>query len=154
MPGSPPAAAAGLPMVYNRTLCHPSRSREPFLLQLFAIAGAGALGAVARFWLSSGVYRLLGRDFPWGTLVVNLLGAFLMGLMVVLLLERTLMPAWGRSAILIGFLGAFTTFSTFSFETIALVEQGEPLRAMLNISVSVSVGLLACWAGGLVARAL
>jgi fluoride exporter len=128
--------------------------REPPVLQLLAIAGGGALGALARFFLSNGVYRLLGRDFPWGTLSVNLLGSFAMGLLFVLLLERSLAGPEVRAALLIGFLGSFTTFSTFSLETLTLVEQGEMLRALLNVGVSVVLCIGACWAGIIAARAL
>jgi CrcB protein len=124
------------------------------VLQILAIAGGGALGAVARFGVSTGVYRWLGRDFPWGTLAVNLLGSFAMGLLFVLLLERGLFAPEARSAVLVGFLGAFTTFSTFSLETLSLVEQGETLRALLNIAASVLLCLLACWVGILTARLL
>jgi CrcB protein len=124
------------------------------MLQILAIAGGGALGAVARFGVSTGVYRWLGRDFPWGTLAVNVLGSFAMGLLFVLLLERALLPPEVRATVLIGFLGAFTTFSTFSLETLALVEQGEPARALLNIAASVLLCLLACWGGILSARLL
>lgn len=124
------------------------------MLQILAIAGGGAVGAVARFLVSTGVYRLLGRDFPWGTLAVNLLGSFGMGLLFVLLLERSLASPELRAAILIGFLGSFTTFSTFSFETLTLVEQGEVLRALLNVALSLLLCVAACWAGIIAARAL
>jgi len=124
------------------------------VLQILAIAGGGAVGAVARFLVSTGVYRLLGRDFPWGTLAVNAIGSFVMGLLFVLLLERSLMAPEYRAAILVGFLGSFTTFSTFSLETLTLVEQGEASRAMLNVAISVMLCLVACWAGIVAARAL
>jgi CrcB protein len=122
------------------------------LLQILAIAGGGALGALGRFWVSTGVYRLMGSDFPWGTLAVNTLGSFLMGLLFVLYLERFAAGPEIRAAILIGFLGAFTTFSTFSMETLALIEEGFLGRAFLNIWVSVLTCLLACWAGVLLGR--
>ena len=124
------------------------------MLQILAIAGGGAGGAVALFLVSTGVYRLLGRDFPWGTLAVNAIGSFVMGLLFVLLLERSLMAPEYRAAILVGFLGSFTTFSTFSLETLTLVEQGEASRAMLNVAISVMLCLVACWAGIVAARAL
>ncbi len=124
------------------------------MLQILAIAGGGALGAIARFAVSTGVYRWLGRDFPWGTLAVNGLGSFAMGLLFVLLLERALLAPELRSAVLIGFLGSFTTFSTFSLETLTLVEQGEAVRAMLNVMVSVLLCVGACWAGIIAARLL
>ncbi len=124
------------------------------MLQILAIAGGGAIGAVARFLVSTGVYRLLGRDFPWGTLAVNVLGSFAMGLLFMLLLERSLVAPEARAAILVGFLGSFTTFSTFSLETLTLVEQGDLLRGMLNVVASVVLCVAACWAGILAARAL
>jgi CrcB protein len=132
----------------------PVPNRGIALLQILAIAGGGAIGALARFYVSTGVYRLLGRDFPWGTLSVNVLGSFAMGLLFVLLLERSLVSAEVRSALLVGFLGAFTTFSTFSLETLTLVEQGEMLRALLNVTASVLLCIAACWAGIIAARAL
>jgi len=124
------------------------------VLQILAIAGGGALGAVSRFWVSSGVYRLFGREFPWGTLAVNVIGSFAMGLLFVLLLERTVLSPELRAALLVGFLGSFTTFSTFSLETLTLVQQGETGRALLNILASVLLCLAACWGGIIAARAL
>lgn len=126
----------------------------PALTQLAAIAAGGALGSVARFALSTGVYRLLGRDFPWGTLAVNVCGSLLMGALFVLFLERSLVSGEWRAAILVGFLGAFTTFSTFSLETLVLVEQGEAVRALLSIAASVLLCLGACWLGMISARML
>ena len=124
------------------------------MLQILAIAGGGALGALGRFWVSTGVYRLLGREFPWGTLAVNTLGSFLMGMLFVLFVERLAAGPEIRAALLVGFLGAFTTFSTFSMETLALIEEGYLARAFLNMLVSVVVCLLACWLGVLLGRSL
>lgn len=121
---------------------------------IIAIAGGGAFGALARFGVSNGVYRLLGRDFPWGTLAVNTFGSFLMGLLLVLFLERSSASAEVRSAVLIGFLGAFTTFSTFSMETLVLIEEGWIAKAFLNVMISVLACLVACWAGMILARSL
>ena len=124
------------------------------MLQLVAIAGGGALGALARFWVSSGVYQLLGKSFPWGTLTVNVVGSFAMGFLLVLFLERlAAAPEW-RAAVLVGFLGAFTTFSTFSIETLTLMEQGELAKALLNVLVSVVLCIAACWLGLILARSL
>ena len=122
------------------------------MLQLLTIAGGGALGAVLRFGMSSYVYRLLGRDFPYGTLAVNMVGSLLMGILFVLFVERGLVSAEWRSAIIIGFLGAFTTFSTFSIETLMLVESGELSRAGLNVVLSVSLCLVATWFGLVMGR--
>ncbi|UHD15826.1 fluoride efflux transporter CrcB [Thiocapsa bogorovii] len=124
------------------------------MLQLIAIAAGGALGALARYGMSSAVYAWFGRGFPWGTLAVNLLGSFLMGLLFVLLIERlSWAPEW-RGAILIGFLGAFTTFSTFSIETLNLLEDGAMLTAFLNMVVSVWLCILVCWVGVILGRSL
>lgn len=122
--------------------------------QLLAIAGGGALGAVLRFGLASNIYRWLGRDFPYGILIVNVIGSLLMGLMFALIIERGVLPIEWRGAIMIGFLGAFTTFSTFSMETIMLLESGELTKAGLNVLLSVLLCLAATWFGLVMGRQL
>jgi len=117
-----------------------------------AIAAGGAVGALLRYWMSTGVYAILGRGFPYGTLVVNVIGSLLMGVFFVLFMERALTnPEW-RAAVLIGLLGAFTTFSTFSMETLSLLEGGAYLRAVANVIFSVVLCLAATWVGVVVAR--
>ena len=126
--------------------------RELVLTQVLAIAAGGAAGAVLRFWVSSGVYALVGRGFPYGTLAVNVGGSLIMGLLYVLMLDRmSVAPEW-RGAILIGLLGGFTTFSTFSIETLNLIEQADYLKAALNMVVSVVACLAAVWLGVLIGR--
>ncbi len=123
--------------------------------QIIAVALGGASGAVMRFLISSGLYQWLGRGFPYGTLVVNVLGSFLIGLLTeALILQRIPMTLEYRAAILVGFIGAFTTFSTFSLETIYLLEQGSLNKAALNIVVSLLGCLLAVWIGLLCGRTL
>jgi fluoride exporter len=123
-------------------------------MQALAIAAGGASGALLRFWMSNGVYALLGRSFPYGTLAVNVLGSLLMGLLYVLLVDKlALGPQW-RAALLIGLLGAFTTFSTFSIETLNLMEEGEMLKALLNVLLSVTLCLAATWIGVLAGRSI
>jgi len=123
--------------------------------QLFAVALGGACGAVVRFLMSSGLYQWLGRGFPYGTLVVNVVGSFLIGLLTeALILNRISFALEYRAAILVGFIGAFTTFSTFSLETLYLLEQGNLTKAALNIVVSVGGCLFAVWIGLLAGRTL
>lgn len=121
-------------------------------MQTLAIAGGGALGALMRFWVSNGVYAWLGRGFPYGTLVVNLLGSLAMGFLYVLFLERMTASPEMRGALLIGFLGAFTTFSTFSIETMNLIEQADYWKAGANMLISVVVCVSAAWLGMLIGR--
>jgi len=122
---------------------------------IIVIAAGGAIGAVLRFFVSSGVYQWLGRGFPFGTLVVNVIGSFLIGLLTeALVLQRIAITLEYRAAILVGLFGSFTTFSTFSLETLNLIEQGNPLKAGLNIFVSVVACLFAVWLGLLSGRAL
>lgn len=124
------------------------------MLQLLAIAVAGAVGALLRFWMSGWVYGLFGRDFPYGTLAVNVAGSLLMGISFVLLVERLgSAPEW-RALVMIGFLGAFTTFSTFSLETVQLLEGGAVGRAMINVLGSVAFCLIATWLGIVLGRQL
>jgi len=122
------------------------------MLRMAAIAAGGAVGALLRYWMSTGVYAILGRGFPYGTLVVNVVGSLLMGVFFVLFMERALSnPEW-RAAVLIGLLGAFTTFSTFSMETMSLLEGGAYARAAANVIFSVVLCLAATWVGVVVAR--
>ena len=119
-----------------------------------AIAAGGAFGALFRYWVSVGVHKFAGGDFPYGTLAVNVAGSLLMGALYVLFIERMdVNPVW-RGALLIGLLGAFTTFSTFSVKTLNLVENGESLRALVNVVASVILCIAACWIGMVAGRQL
>ena len=124
------------------------------LNQLIMIAAGGAAGSLMRFLLSSGVHRVVGRDFPYGTLSVNVIGSLLMGILYIVLLERASVGAEWRALLLIGFLGAFTTFSTFSIETLNLLENGELIKAGTNVFLSVFLCILAAWSGVIVGRQL
>ena len=122
--------------------------------QIAYIAVFGAVGCLVRYFLSGWVYALLGRGFPYGTLAVNIIGAFLIGLVMEFSIRSAFISPTLRTAIAIGFLGGLTTFSTFSFETFRLLEEGAFLIAFGNVMVSV-VSCLACtWVGIMVARAL
>lgn len=122
--------------------------------KILFIALTGALGALARYWLSGAVYGLMGRDFPWGTAAVNVLGCFLFGLIWVLAEERHLIPAHLRIILLIGFMGSFTTFSTYVFESSALVQDAQWLKLGLNLLGQNLVGFAALYLGYVTGRML
>jgi len=123
-------------------------------MQLLAIATGGALGSILRFWISSGLQTSLGRSFPFGTLAVNVLGSLFIGfLFVVVSNHNELSPHW-RSLLMIGFLGALTTFSTFSLETLNLIQKMELFKAGLNVLLNVSVCILATWVGMSLAKSV
>ena len=121
---------------------------------LIAIAIGGSLGAVMRYLTSSGVHRIFGSEFPYGTLTVNVAGSLLMGFISILLLERFMLAEYWRAIIIIGFLGAFTTFSTFSMETFNLIQSGEMAKAFINMFISIFLCLGATWIGVIAGRQL
>jgi CrcB protein len=121
-------------------------------MQYFAIAAGGALGALLRFGSSTAMHRWLGQGFPYGTLFVNVTGSFLMGFLYMLLTSRMEVAVPWRAFFLVGLLGAFTTFSTFSMDTLQLLEKGMWLKAVLNVLSNVIVCLAAAWAGVLIGR--
>lgn len=124
-------------------------------MRTLVIGAAGFLGAASRYHVEGWVSRRpAGSAFPWGTLVVNVSGSFALGLVATLMAERFLPHPHLRSAVTIGFLGAYTTFSTFAYETLRLGEDGAGGLALLNVALSVGLGLLAAWFGVVAGRAL
>lgn len=121
---------------------------------ILAIAVCGAIGCLARYWVSGWVYDLVGRAFPWGTLAVNVVGAYLIGLIMEFALRSTLISPTLRIGLTIGFLGGLTTFSTFSYETFRLLEDGEFVTAAVNVTASVLLCLTFTWLGIYSARHL
>lgn len=112
----------------------------------------GFLGAIARFWVGGFISARIGTRFPYGTFVINCTGSFLIGFMITLLAERThWSPNW-RYLIPVGFIGAYTTFSTFEYETFRVMQEGELSMALLNIFLSVLVGFVAVWLGVIAGR--
>ena len=111
------------------------------------IALAGLVGTLIRYWLAGFVTRQYGENFPWGTLIVNLIGSFLAGALYHLAEERLLISPALRTIILIGLLGGFTTFSSYGLQTFTLLRDGQIGLATLNVAVSNVLGLLMVWAG-------
>jgi fluoride exporter len=119
-----------------------------------AIAAGGTLGCWARYGMTNLVQGIYGRDFPYATLSINVLGSFLMGFLFIETIERLTMSPELRAGILTGFLGGFTTFSTFSMESVLLLEQGYPIRAGFYLLLSATLGFVAAFAGAYIARNL
>jgi CrcB protein len=111
-----------------------------------AVAFGGALGAMSRFFVYNAFIRS-NSTYPWATFTVNVVGSFLIGMAFVLITERMEMGPYWRGVVTVGFLGAFTTFSTFSMDVIGLLEQGEITRAILYVLSSVVVCIIAAWLG-------
>jgi len=122
--------------------------------KLFLIGLAGFVGTLARYGLSGVVAKRYGETFPLGTLAVNLIGCFLVGLLFHLMQERFLVNHNLRTIILVGLLGGFTTFSSFGLQTFTLLQDGEFGFAALNLGVSNFAGLFLVWAGYTLARVL
>jgi CrcB protein len=116
-------------------------------MHLVTIALAGGLGALARYSLTGFTHRLTAWDFPVGTLLVNVVGCFVFGFLTPLLAERAHIPEAWRMGVIIGFLGSFTTFSTFGFDTIDLAQNGDWGKAALNVFASLLLGCCGVLAG-------
>ncbi|SKA33416.1 fluoride efflux transporter CrcB [Consotaella salsifontis] len=115
--------------------------------QFFVVALGGGIGACLRHLLNMGALRALGSNFPYGTMAANVIGSFAMGVLVELLARRFSAPAEVRLFLTTGLLGGFTTFSTFSLDSIALYERGAMGLAALYVVSSVGIGLAALFAG-------
>jgi CrcB protein len=121
---------------------------------LAAIAAGGSLGALARYGIDVTIERRSVALFPWSTLAINLSGCFLVGILIAAVVDRHHTPQWLRLGLVVGFCGAYTTFSTFAQETLGLVEEAATGVALLNVTASVALGVLAVLAGQHVGRLL
>jgi CrcB protein len=120
------------------------------MLSFAYVAAGGAMGSVARFWLAGAVARLTGTGFPWGTILINIVGSFAIGWFAGLSLTRQPPSADMRAFVMAGLCGGFTTFSAFSLQTLEMLREGRMLAALANVLVSVLLCVLAC-GGGLAA---
>jgi CrcB protein len=109
----------------------------------FAVAIGGALGSIARYALSTWIFDVSSHKFPYATLAVNVLGSFVMGILFVIIVEKAALPTEMRSLLMIGFLGAFTTFSTFSLDALGLWQNGHIFMSLLYMLATVILCLIA-----------
>jgi len=116
------------------------------------VAVGGMVGSLARYWIAGAVQQAGGSTFPFGTLVVNLVGSLIIGVVINLSLERGAISPETRLLLATGFCGGFTTMSTFSYETLALIADGETLRALANVGGSIVGSVGAVWLGLALAR--
>ena len=119
-----------------------------------AIAFGGALGALSRYWITVSIERFYGTGFPLGTFMVNLLGSFLIGLLYIFFAEKLSVADQWRPVIITGFLGAMTTFSTFSLDALLLFQQGHYNTALFYVLSSVMICIFAAYVGMQIARIL
>lgn len=119
------------------------------VINLALVASGGAIGATLRYLISIGVISLFGKGFPFATLSVNIIGSLIMGCIFQLVQQETISVSPWWPLVGVGFLGALTTFSTFSMDNLLLLQQGELFKAMLNIALNVVVCLLAAYVGTL-----
>ena len=124
------------------------------MIRWLLVGFAGFVGTLARYWLSGLIARRYGETFPFGTLIVNALGCFLIGFLFYFFYERTLTAPTARTVVLIGLLGGFTTFSSYGLQTFTLLRDGEVLLALTNIVASNVVCLVLVWAGYALAKAI
>jgi CrcB protein len=133
---------------------HPEVNLERSVMPILLVGLGGFAGAVARYLLEGAFSERLTGAFPWGTLVVNLSGSFALGLLFALSADRAILPAEIRGPILIGFIGAYTTFSTYMLESWQLIESGSVGLAAANLAGSIALGIAAVFAGLVLGRAL
>ena len=121
---------------------------------LLMIAIGGGIGSVTRYLTSVWAAGKFGADFPYGTLIVNVVGCYLIGLFMVIATERFILPPHVRLLVASGFLGGLTTFSSFGYETLKLMQDGALFPAIQNIAANLFIGLSATWLGIICARSL
>ena len=134
----------------------PVHKEKSMLLTYSLVALGGAIGSVARFWCSGFVANALGQTFPWGTLVVNVVGSFVIGFIGTLTGPdgHLFVPSDARTFVMVGVCGGYTTFSSFSLQTLSLIQDGEWLQAGWNVVLSVILCMISVWLGHIAAASL
>lgn len=122
------------------------------MLGVLLVAVGGAIGSVSRYLVSNWMVARFGSEFPLGTLLVNIVGCFIIGLFMAMSSERLSMSPYWRLLIAVGFLGGLTTFSSFSYETLRLLQDADIMRAFYNVGLNLTGGFLATWLGLMISR--
>lgn len=124
------------------------------MTKVLIVAIGGSIGAAARYILSTWAAERFGSDFPYGTLIVNMIGCFIIGAFMVLVTERVIANPYWRLLVAVGFVGGLTTFSSFSYETLKLMEDAQHQWAVYNLLANLVVGFFATWLGMTVAKSV
>ena len=122
------------------------------MLGIVLVAIGGGIGATTRYLVSNWAAARLGTEFPFGTLLVNVVGCFIIGAFMTIAVDRFIVSPYWRLFISVGFLGGLTTFSSFSYETLHLLQEADVMRAFYNVGLNVLVGFFATWLGMSVAK--
>lgn len=124
------------------------------MIRLLLVGLGGFVGTLFRYWLSGLIARRYGETFPLGTLVVNAIGCFVIGFLFYFFYDRSLITPTARTVVLIGLIGGFTTFSSYSLQTFMLLRDGEIFLALVNVAASNVLGLVLVWLGYVLAKAI
>lgn len=117
------------------------------MTKILLVAVGGSIGAVTRYLASNWAAQKLGAEFPYGTLIVNIVGCFIIGLFMQLVTDRIIVNPYWRLLVTVGFVGGLTTFSSFSYETLELISEGDITLALYNLTGNLVLGFLATWIG-------
>lgn len=124
------------------------------MINILLVGLGGGIGAITRYLVSVWAAQKYGSEFPYGTLLVNLAGCLIIGLFMQLVTDRIIVNPYWRMLVTVGFLGGLTTFSSFSYETVKLVGDGEMALAFYNVAANTVLGLMATWVGITIAKAV
>lgn len=124
------------------------------MLKIVLVAIGGGIGATTRYLVSNWAATRFGTEFPYGTLIVNIVGCFIIGAFMTVATERFIVSPYWRLLVTVGFVGGLTTFSSFSYETLHLLQEADVMRAFYNVALNVLVGFFATWLGIGAARCL
>ena len=122
------------------------------MLKIIVVAIGGGIGATTRYLVSNWASTRLGTDFPYGTLIVNIIGCFIIGAFMTIATERLIVSPYWRLLVVVGFVGGLTTFSSFSYETLHLLQEADVVPAFYNVGLNIIIGFFATWLGMCAAR--